>query len=69
MYQVPGFQGNVYKQHGRIQTRSRNWNEGRFKVLGGPNITANLYCISLSEHETCAYTDAVQICDNIGNAY
>ena len=31
-------------------------------VLGGPNITANLYCICFSEHETCAYADAVQIC-------
>ena len=31
-------------------------------MLGGPNITANLYCICLSEHETCAYADAVQIC-------
>ena len=23
------------------------------KVQGGPYITANLYCICLSEHETC----------------
>ena len=34
-------------------------------ILGGPNITANLYFICLSEHETCAYADAVQICGNI----
>ena len=26
----------------------------RLDMLGGPNITANLYCIWLSEHETCA---------------
>jgi len=31
---------------------------------GGPNITANLYCICLNEHETYAYADAVQ---NYGN--
>ena len=37
------------------------------KILGGPNITANLFCICLSEHETCAYANAVQICGNIGN--
>ena len=29
-------------------------------VQGGPNITANLY--GISEHETCAYADAAQIC-------
>ena len=34
-------------------------------ALGGPNITANLYCICLSEHETCAYADAVQMCGHI----
>ena len=34
-------------------------------LLGGPEITANLYCICLSEHETCAYADAVPICSNI----
>ena len=28
-------------------------------VLGGPNITVNVYCIFLSEHETCAYRFAV----------
>ena len=31
-------------------------------ILGGPNITANLCCICLSEHETCAYSDTIQIC-------
>ena len=39
--------------------------EARAKVQGGPNITANLYCICLSEHETCTYADGVQICGNI----
>ena len=34
-------------------------------IQGGPYITANLYCISLSEHETCAQGDAVQINGNI----
>ena len=34
-------------------------------LLGGPNIAANLYCICSSEHETCTYADAVQICGNI----
>ena len=33
--------------------------------MGGPNITANLYCICSSRHETCAYADAVQICDHL----
>ena len=37
----------------------------RLKYTGGPNITAKLYCICLSEHETRAYTDAVRICGNI----
>ena len=32
-----------------------------FILLGGPNITANLYCICLSEHETRVYADAAQI--------
>ena len=31
-------------------------------LLGGPNITANLSFICLSEHETCAHVDTVQIC-------
>ena len=34
-------------------------------VQRGPNITANHCCICLSEHDTCAYADAVQICGNI----
>ena len=34
-------------------------------VLDEPNITANLSCICLSEHETCAYADAVQMCGHI----
>ena len=34
-------------------------------INGGPNITANLYCICLSEHKTCAYADEVDICGNI----
>ena len=34
-------------------------------LLDGPNITVNLYCICLSEHETGDYTDAVKICGNI----
>ena len=38
------------------------------RLLGGQNITANLYCICLSEHETYAYTDAVNIYGNICNA-
>ena len=37
-------------------------------ILSVPKFTANLYCICLSEHETCAYADAVQICGNIWNA-
>ena len=37
-------------------------------LLGGPNITANLYCICSSENETYAYADAVQICGDIWNA-
>jgi len=37
-------------------------------VQSGPYITVILYCICLSEHETCAYPDAVQICGNIFNA-
>ena len=36
-------------------------------LLGEPNITWNLYCIWLNEHETCSYADAVQICGNIWN--
>ena len=35
------------------------------QVQGGPNNTANLHYICLIEHETFAYADAVQICDNI----
>ena len=35
-------------------------------VQGGPNITANLY--GISEHETYAYANAVQICGDIWNA-
>ena len=38
--------------------------EQRF-LQGGPNITAHLYCICLSEHETCAYADAVHISNTI----
>ena len=34
-------------------------------LLGGPYSTANMYCICLSEHEQCAYADAVQICGDI----
>ena len=33
-------------------------------LQGGPYITANLYRICLSDHETCAWADAVQICGN-----
>ena len=40
-----------------------------FLLQGGPNITANLYCICLSENETFAYADGVQICGNIWNAH
>ena len=39
------------------------------KLMGGPNITANLYGICLSEHETCPYADAVEIGGNIWNAW
>ena len=35
------------------------------KVLSVPKFTANLYCICLSEHETCAEADAAQICGNL----
>ena len=45
-----------------VHRRAQN-SEG--KLLVGPNIIANLYCICLSEHETCAYADAVHICGNI----
>ena len=31
------------------------------RVLGGPNITENLYFICLSEYKTYAYVNAVQI--------
>ena len=34
-------------------------------LLGGPNTTANLYCIFLSENETCTYADEVQVFGNI----
>ena len=34
-------------------------------VQGGPFITANLYCICLSEHEACASADAIHICGSI----
>ena len=34
-------------------------------LLGEPNITANLYCIYLSEHEACAYANVVEICGDI----
>ena len=27
------------------------------RILDGPNITANLYCICLSELETCAFAE------------
>ena len=37
----------------------------RYLDTGGPNITANLYCICLSEHEMCTHANAVQICGNI----
>ena len=37
-------------------------------LLGVSYVTANLYCICLSEHETCPYVDAVQLCGNIWNA-
>ena len=37
-------------------------------VQSGPNITANLYIICLSECETCAYADAVPIFGNLWNA-
>ena len=37
-------------------------------ILGVPKFTVNLYCICLSEHETCAYADTVQICGIIWNA-
>ena len=37
-------------------------------IQGGPYITANLYCICLSEHETWTQADAVQIFGNIWNA-
>ena len=39
-----------------------------YVVLSVSYITANLYCICLKEHETCASTDAVQICGSIWNA-
>ena len=37
----------------------------RYEVLSVPKFTAILYCICLSEHETCADPDAIQICGNI----
>ena len=40
----------------------------RNKLQGGPYITANLYCILWSEHETYAQADALHICGNIWNA-
>ena len=49
----------------QIQKKIKKWT---CKVQGGPYITANLYCICLSEYETCAKADAVQICGNIWNA-
>ena len=33
--------------------RSANLNQASHELQGGPYITANLYCICLSEHETC----------------
>ena len=39
---------------------SNGWKSGPVVILGGPNITATMYCICLSELETCAYADAVQ---------
>ena len=39
------------------------WHRYKHKVK-----EANLYCIRLSEHETYAYADAVQIWGNICNA-
>ena len=46
----------------RVERYERN---EKPQLLGGPNITSNLYCICLSKHETCAYADVVQICGNI----
>ena len=34
-------------------------------LWGKPNVTANVYCICLSEHEACAYAYAVQMCGHI----
>ena len=38
------------------------------KFCNDYQFVANLYCICINEHETCAYADAVHICDNIFNA-
>ena len=38
------------------QSRSKTmYKLQRYYIQGGPFITANLYCICLSEHETCAF--------------
>ena len=34
-------------------------------LLSAPKFTTNLYCICLSENETCACADAIQTCGNI----
>ena len=56
-----------YEHQGEHQVHDLEREPANINVVlqGGPNITAILYCICLSEHVTCAYPDALPICGNI----